>query len=88
MLDKTSITSILLDLARTAAPRLSEATGDPRTANLREAGMTSVAAVRFMLEIEAAFDIAIPDSELTPENFSNVDSVERLVLRIKASAAH
>lgn len=88
MLDKTSITSILLDLARTAAPRLSEATGDLRTANLREAGMTSVAAVRFMLEIEAAFDIAIPDSELTPENFSNVDSVERLVLRIKASAAH
>jgi acyl carrier protein len=88
MLDKTSITSILLDLARTAAPRLGEATGDLHTANLREAGMTSVAAVRFMLEIEAAFDIAIPDSELTPENFSNVDSVERLVLRIKASTAH
>ena len=88
MLDNTSLTPILLDLARTAAPRLGDVAGDPRTANLREAGMTSVAAVRFMLEIEAAFDIAIPDSELTPENFSNVETVERLILRIKASVAH
>lgn len=87
MLDKTALSARLLDLAVTAAPSLGEARGDPLTADLREAGLTSVAAVRLMLEIEAAFDIAIPDAELTPENFATIASIEALILRLKAPAA-
>ena len=60
-----------MELARPAAPGLSEAPGDPQAVDLRDAGLTSIAAVRLMLEIEAAFDIAIPDGELTPENFAS-----------------
>jgi len=86
MLDTTSLTSRLLDLAQAAAPSLSTTPGDPATVDLRAAGLTSIAAVRLMLEIEAAFDIAIPDAELTPENFADVASIERLVRRLKAAA--
>jgi acyl carrier protein len=85
MLDKTSLSSRLLALALTVAPGLSAASGDPLTVNLRAAGMTSISAVRLMLEIEAAFDLAIPDAELTPENFTDVASIERLVSRLKAA---
>ena len=86
MLDTTSLTSRLLDLAQAAAPSLSTTPGDPATVDLRAAGLTSIAAVRLMLEIEAAFDIAIPDAELTPENFADVASIERRVRRLKAAA--
>ena len=86
MLDALSMTSRLLDMVRAAAPRLSECEGDPRNADLKEAGLASVAAVRLMLEVEAAFDVTIPDSELTPENFATVASIEALVLRLKAAA--
>ncbi len=86
MLDTASMSSRILDLAHAAAPRLGEVAGDPRTADLKEAGLASVAAVRLMLEIEAAFDVAIPDPELTPENFATVETIERLVRRLKAAA--
>jgi acyl carrier protein len=87
MLDKTSLSSRLLDLARAVTPGLSAAPGDPLTVRLRDAGLTSIAAVRLMLDIEATFDLAIPDDELTPENFADVASIERLVHRLKAPAA-
>ncbi len=86
MLDKTSLTSRLLELARAAAPGLSAAPGDAATVDLRAAGMTSIAAVRLMLDIESSFDLAIPDAELTPENFADVASIERLVRRLKTAA--
>ena len=41
-------------------------------ASLPEAGLTSMAAVKLMLAIEAEFGIAIPDADLTPENFADV----------------
>jgi acyl carrier protein len=43
-----------------------------------------MAAVRLMLSIEAAFAIAIPDAELTPENFVTTDSIEALIRRMHA----
>ena len=83
MLDKTSLFSRLSEIVRAATPGLSEAQGDVADVNLREAGLTSIAAVRLMLEIEAAFDVAIPDGELTPENFATIASIEALLRRLK-----
>jgi acyl carrier protein len=83
MLDTTPFSTRLLELAEPAAPGLSAA-ADPLTADLSEAGLSSVAAVRLMLEIEAAFDIAIPDADLTPENFASLASIEALVRRLRA----
>ena len=85
MLDNTLMSTRILDIVRTAAPRIAEVEGDPLTIDLKDAGLVSVAAVRLMLEVEATFDVAIPDSELTPENFATVASIERLVRRLKAA---
>jgi acyl carrier protein len=85
MLHENPIADRLMELVRPAAPGLAQVQGDVTKADLREAGLTSISAVRLMLEIEATFDIAIPDGDLTPENFANVDSIERLVERLQAA---
>jgi acyl carrier protein len=86
MLHKTPTADRLMELVRPAAPGLAQVRGDATKADLRDNGLTSIAAVRLMLEIEAAFDIAIPDNDLTPENFANVSSIEQLVERLQSDA--
>ena len=54
--------------------------------NLREAGLTSLDMVNLMLAIEAEFDIEIPQSAMTPENFDTVAAIESLV-SVTAKAA-
>ena len=49
---------------------------------LVDRGMTSMAMVDLMLAIEAAFDVTIPQRELTPANFQSIDSLTRLVARL------
>ena len=56
-----------------------------RDADLQEAGLTSMATVKLMLAIEAAYDVAIPDAELTPENFRSIAAIEALLERLKAA---
>jgi acyl carrier protein len=54
--------------------------------NLREAGLTSLDLVNLMLAIEAEFDIEIPQSAMTPDNFDTVVAIEALV-SVTAKAA-
>jgi acyl carrier protein len=54
--------------------------------NLREAGLTSLDMVNLMLAIEAEFDIEIPQSAMTPDNFDTVTAIENLV-SVTAKAA-
>jgi len=45
--------------------------------------------VNLMLGVEAEFDFTIPQSEITPENFQSVETLERMVakqLRLAAAA--
>ena len=74
----------LLSLVRPAVPGLSNLKVDPLTADLRQAGLSSMAAARLMLEIESLFNIAIPDADLVPDNFATVRAIERLVVRLRA----
>lgn len=55
-------------------------------ARLSDLGMSSLKMVSFMLAIEVELDIMIPQSEITPENFESIASVETLVLKVAASA--
>jgi len=73
------------DLVREFAPGLPAEFSRARDANLHEAGLTSMATVRLMLTIEAAFDLAIPDAELTPENFRSIATIEALISRLQAA---
>ncbi len=46
---------------------------------LVDVGLTSMDMVNLMLGVEAEFDFTIPQSEITPENFKSVETIERMV---------
>ena len=54
--------------------------------NLRDAGLTSLDMVNLMLAIEAEFDIEVPQSAMTRENFDTVAAMDALV-SVTAKAA-
>ncbi|OKO79877.1 aminoacyl carrier protein 1 [Bradyrhizobium sp. NAS80.1] len=49
------------------------------SARLVDVGLTSMDMVNLMLGVEAEFDFTIPQSEITPENFQSVETLERMV---------
>jgi len=56
---------------------------------LVDVGLTSMDMVNLMLGVEAEFDFTIPQSEITPENFQSVETLERMVatqLQLAAAA--
>ena len=46
---------------------------------LVDAGLTSMDMVNLMLSVEAEFDFTIPQSEITPENFQSVKTLELMI---------
>jgi acyl carrier protein len=54
---------------------------------LVDAGLTSMDMVNLMLGVEAEFDFTIPQSEITPENFQSVKTLERMIVAQLRSAA-
>ena len=55
-------------------------------AELARFGMTSIDMVEVMLGVEAEFDIAIPPTEITMDNFRSVAAMVGLVSRLHATA--
>ena len=47
---------------------------------LVDAGLTSMDMVNLMLGVEAEFDFTIPQSEITPENFQSVKTLELMIV--------
>ena len=56
----------------------------PVDVRLSELGVSSVAMVHLMLAVEAEFNISIPQSDITPDNFRSVLTVEAMVQRLLA----
>ena len=57
-------------------------------AKLVDLGLTSMDMVNLMLAVEAEFDLAIPQVEITPENFLSVETLQRMVAaQLQPSAA-
>ncbi|GAC1308715.1 MAG: hypothetical protein NVSMB10_15200 [Steroidobacteraceae bacterium] len=54
----------------------------PVATQLSDLGISSLKMVNLMLALEVRFDIAIPPSEITPDNFSSVATIEALVKRM------
>ncbi len=46
---------------------------------LVDVGLTSMDMVNLMLGVEAEFDFTIPQSEITPENFQSVKTLQRMI---------
>lgn len=47
---------------------------------LVDAGLTSMDMVKLMLDVEAEFDLTIPQGEITPENFQSVKTLELMII--------
>lgn len=54
----------------------------PVERKLSDLGVSSLKMVNLMLAVEMEFDIAIPQSDITPENFNSVFSIETLISRL------
>jgi acyl carrier protein len=52
---------------------------DPQT-RLVDVGLRSMDMVSLMLGVEAEFDFTIPQSEITPENFQSVETLQRMIV--------
>ena len=48
--------------------------------DLREVGLTSLDMVNLVLAVESELAVSIPESEITPNNFRSVASIEALVV--------
>lgn len=47
---------------------------------LVDVGLTSMDMVNLMLGVEAEFDFTIPQSEITPENFKSVKTLQQMIV--------
>ena len=56
----------------------------PVNRQLSDLGLSSLKMVNLMLAVELEFDIAIPQSDITPENFHSVAAIQALVTRTLA----
>jgi acyl carrier protein len=60
----------------------------PLEQQLSDLGISSLKMVNLMLSVETAFDIMIPQAEITPENFHSIATIRTLVERtLKAKPA-
>jgi acyl carrier protein len=64
-----------------------EAAGSlPLEGRLSDLGMSSLKMVNLMLSIEVEFDVTIPQSDITPDNFRSIASVEALLRKLGVNA--
>jgi acyl carrier protein len=59
----------------------------PVDGRLSELGMSSIKMVNLMLAVEMEFDVTIPQSDITPENFRSVGTIEALLAKLLALKA-
>jgi acyl carrier protein len=55
----------------------------PLDAQLNHLGVSSLKMVNLMLAVESEFDLNIPQADITPENFHSLQTIGRLVLRLR-----
>ncbi|HEY4751161.1 MAG TPA: phosphopantetheine-binding protein [Steroidobacteraceae bacterium] len=72
----------LLRLVAQILGKSDAASSIPLEGRLSELGMSSIKMVNLMLAVEVEFDISIPQTDITPDNFRSVASVEALVARL------
>ena len=60
----------------------------PVDTQLSDLGVTSLKMVNLMLAVEVEFDIAIPQSDITPENFQSLGSIQSLVRKTLSMRRH
>ncbi|HLJ72431.1 MAG TPA: phosphopantetheine-binding protein [Roseiarcus sp.] len=82
MLDRPNLTNRIFEMVREATNETAPSTTIGLDDDLGRRGLTSMGMVKLMMAAEIAFDIAIPDEDLHPDNFRSVRSIEALVTRL------
>jgi acyl carrier protein len=75
----------LIDMIRNILGQPQASRPLPIDARLAELGMSSIKMVNLMLAIEMEFNLTIPPSDITPDNFESIASVEAMLQKIFAS---
>jgi acyl carrier protein len=82
MLDRPSLSNQVFEMVREVIQEPAPLAPIGLDDDLRRLGLTSMGMVRLMLAAEVAFDISIPDADLSPDNFRSVRAIEALVRRL------
>jgi acyl carrier protein len=76
----TDVQSRVLALVKTILEQNAMSAQVDSDSRLVDVGLTSMDMVNLMLGIEAEFDFTIPQSEITPENFQSVKTLECMIV--------
>lgn len=83
---QTSTRERLIGLIRQILGQAAGARPMPIDARLSDLGMSSIKMVKLMLAIEVEYNLAIPQADITPENFESIASVEAMLNKLGESA--
>jgi acyl carrier protein len=75
-----NVRSRVLALVRAILEQNSIAVEVLPASRLVDIGLTSMDMVNLMFGVEAEFDLTIPQSQITPENFQSIDALERMIV--------
>jgi acyl carrier protein len=81
-----SVATTVLKVLHGIRARQSSGAGYDETTRLADAGFTSMDMVKVMLGVEAAFDLMIPQDQVTPENFRDARSITAMIARLMPAA--
>jgi len=76
----TDVRSRILALVDAILKQNSIAANVLPASRLADVGLTSMDMVNLMLGVEAEFDLTIPQSEITPDNFQSISALERMII--------
>jgi acyl carrier protein len=54
-------------------------------ADLRDVGLTSLDMVDLVLSVECAFDVRIPEAQITPANFRSIAAIDALLSTLRGA---
>ena len=54
-------------------------------ADLRDVGLTSLDMVDLVLSVECAFDVQIPEAQITPANFRSIAAIDALLSTLRTA---
>jgi acyl carrier protein len=79
----TNVQDRLLALVRAILEQSSIVAEVVPNTRLVDIGLTSMDMVNLMLRVEAEFDLSLPPSEITPDNFRSVQMIGRLIAKVQ-----
>jgi acyl carrier protein len=82
-----SVTDRVAELVRGIMTKQSITRGIGKDDDLRACGLSSLGLVNLMLSVETAFDLRVPERDMTPANFRSIARIAELVRALARTEA-